>query len=110
LETKFKKPIIEQSVERHNLNHIFTWFEPKNDEHPDRLCAMHSKAKPKDYIILLADKEMDEYENHDWAAWKLLSDLGLQDRYTLLRATRNPSDFAFNGGWIYLLMRKIVSS
>ncbi|WP_291811772.1 hypothetical protein [Limnobacter sp.] len=110
MKTKFKKPIIEHSVERHDLNHIFTWFETKNDEHPNRLCAMHIGAKPKDYIIVLEDEGMTDDENHDWAAWKLLSDLELQDRYTLLRATRNPSDFAFNGGWIYLLMRKIVSS
>ena len=106
MKTEFKKSTIEHNVERHDRNHIFTWFEPTNDIHPDRVCAMHSKAKVRDYIIVLTDENMSRDENHDWTAWKLLSDLGLENEYTLLRTTLNPSDFAWYGGWIYLLMRK----
>ena len=110
LKTEFKKSLIGHNVEHHDRNHIFTWVEPDHDGYPTKMCAMHSKAAVKDYIMVLKDESMDEYENHDWAAWKLLSELNLKDDYTLLRTTLNPSDYAFWGGWIYLLMRKVVSS
>jgi hypothetical protein len=112
MKTEFKKSMIEHNVERHDRNHIFTWFQPKNDIHPARVCAMHSKAKVRDYIIVLTDEDMTSnfYDNdHDWAAWKLLSELGLENEYTLLRTTPNTSDAAYYGGWIYLLMRKTES-
>lgn len=109
MKTEFKKSMIEHNVERHDRNHIFTWFQPKNDIHPARVCAMHSKAKVRDYIIVLTDEDMTSNfhdDDHDWAACKLLSELGLENEYTLLRTTPNTSDAAYYGGWIYLLMRK----
>ncbi len=110
MKTEFKKSLIDHNVEHHDRNHIFTWVELGHDGYPTKMCAMHSKAAVKDYIMVLKDESMAEDENHDWAAWKLLSELNLKDDYTLLRTTLNPSDYAFWGGWIYLLMRKVVSS
>ena len=109
MKTELKKSIIGHNVKHHDRNRIFTWVEPGHDGQPTKMCAMHSKAKVKDYIMVLKDESMTENENHDWAAWKLLSDLNLKDEYTLLRTTLNPDDFAFWGGWIYLLTRKIVN-
>jgi len=100
-----------ESMERHDMPFICTWNSGKWYENSD-MAAKCSIAG--DCFFFDLNEDMTEDEAHDSAAWEVLKKLDLQDIYTLIRMTRNPTDPSYqdkeySGGWIYVLTRKIVS-
>lgn len=114
-----------ESMERHDMPFICTWNVGYRYKDSDRVFAnifirdallfgreMGSESSGGSFFDL--NEDMTEDEAHDSAAWQVLKKLELQNIYTLIRMTRNPTDPSyqdkeFNGGWIYVLTRRIVS-
>ena len=113
-----------ENMERHDMPFICTWNIGYRYEDSDGVFAnifirdamLFGREMGSDPWVFYFDlnENMTEDEAHDSAAWQALKKLELQNIYTLIRMTRNPTDPGYydkelNGGWIYVLTRRIVS-